>query len=132
MLQYNFCWKQLSVIAGISFRGFFLPFLPGSITNPQIVELRKALEATIGSKLLIVWDRLQAHRSRVAREYGKAQRDQIAPEYLAAYAPELNPSSTSGAIYGGPKCGTSAPAIAPTSNTVPAHGRAPCNAVSRS
>jgi len=36
----------------------------GSIKSPQIVEFLKALQATIGKKLLIIWDGLRAHRSQ--------------------------------------------------------------------
>lgn len=91
ILQYSFSWKQLSVIAGISFWRFYFRFFPGSIKSPQIVEFLKVLQATIGRKLLIVWDRLQAHRSRMVRDYVEAQRGQIALECLPAYAPKLNP-----------------------------------------
>ena len=50
-----------------------------------------ALLATIGRKVLIIWDRLQAHRSILVREYVEQQRGKIALEYLPAHAPELNP-----------------------------------------
>ncbi len=55
------------------------------------MEFLKALSATIGEKLLIICDRLQAHRSRLVREHVDAQRGQIVLEYLPPYAPELNP-----------------------------------------
>ena len=45
----------------------------------------------MAKKLLIIRDRLQAHRSKLVREYIDAQRGQIALEYLPPYAPELNP-----------------------------------------
>jgi transposase len=51
----------------------------------------QALRSTIGKKLLIVWDRLQAHRSRLVKEYVEGLNGRIALEYLPAYAPELNP-----------------------------------------
>jgi transposase len=53
--------------------------------------LLKALQATIGRKLLIIWDRLQAHRSKFVRQHVEAQGGAIALEYLPAYAPDLNP-----------------------------------------
>src|SRR5439155_7603944 len=53
VLQYSFSWKQLSVIAGVSFWRFYFRFFPGSIKSPQVVEFLKALQATIGQKLLI-------------------------------------------------------------------------------
>ena len=91
VLQYSFNWKQLSVIAGISYWRFYFRFFPGAIKSAQIVQFLKALRATIGRRLLIIWDRLQAHRSRLVRAYVEEQRGAIALEYLPPYAPELNP-----------------------------------------
>ena len=91
MLQYRFSWKQLSVIAGISYCRFYFRLFNGSIKSPQIVEFLKALQATIGKKLLIIWDGLQAHRSKLVRTHVEAQRGHIVLERLPAYAPEMNP-----------------------------------------
>ena len=49
------------------------------------------LHKTIGKKLLIIWDRLTAHRSKLVREHVEAQRGHIALQFLPAYAPEMNP-----------------------------------------
>lgn len=91
VLQFAFGWKQLSVIAGASFVRFYFRFFAGSIKAPQIVEFLRALKATIGRKLLIVWDGLRAHRSRLVHQYVASQRGAIALEFLPPYAPELNP-----------------------------------------
>lgn len=91
VLQYSFSWKQLSVIAGVSFVRFYFRLYAGSIRSPQVVEFLRTLKHMIGRKLLIVWDRLQAHRSRLVNQYVEQQRGRIALEYLPAYAPELNP-----------------------------------------
>jgi transposase len=91
VLQYSFSWKQLSVIAGLSYWRFYFRLFNGSIKSPQIVEFLKALQATIGKKLLIIWDRLQAHRSKLVKAHVEAQRGQIAIDYLPAYAPDMNP-----------------------------------------
>lgn len=91
VLQYRFSWKQLAVIAGISRWRFYFRLFPGTIRSPQIVEFLRALAATIGRKLLIVWDGLQAHRSKLVRGYIDSQSGAIAIERLPAYAPELNP-----------------------------------------
>ncbi len=90
-LKYSFSWKQLPVIAWISYWRFYLRFFPGSIGGPQIAQFLKALQTTIGKKLLIVWDRLQAHRSRPVKEYVKGPSRPIALEHLPAYPPEVNP-----------------------------------------
>jgi transposase len=88
-MQYSFLWKHLSVIAAVSYWRFYFRFFAGSIKSPQIVQFLKALQATIGKKLLIVWNRLQAHRSPLVKEY-EGLSGRIALEHLAAYAPELN------------------------------------------
>jgi hypothetical protein len=67
VLQYHCNWKQLSVIAGISLGRFYFRLHPGSIQAPELVAFLKALEATIGKKLLIIWNGLKAHHSRGVR-----------------------------------------------------------------
>ena len=44
-----------------------------------------------GRKLLIIWDRLQAHRSRLVRDYVDTQGGHIQLEFLPPYPPELSP-----------------------------------------
>jgi transposase len=39
--------------------------------------------------LLVVWDRLPAHRSKLVGEFLDSLQGQIAVEYLPPYAPEL-------------------------------------------
>ena len=91
MLQYSFNWPQLSLIAGVTTWRFYFRFVPGAIKGPQIVEYLKALQATLHGKLLIIWDGLPAHRSRVVRDYVESLDGHIQLERLPAYAPELNP-----------------------------------------
>jgi len=91
VLQYSFRWNQLSLIAGVSFWRFYFRFFDGAVRAPQIVEFLKALKATIRSKLLIVWDGLPVHRSRIVRQYIESLDGHIQLERLPAYAPELNP-----------------------------------------
>src|ERR1039457_2502550 len=56
ILQYSFTWKQLSVIAGVSFWRFYFQLFPGAIKSPQIVEFLKALQPHIGRTLLLLCD----------------------------------------------------------------------------
>lgn len=81
----------MSVIAGVSFWRFYFRLYNGSIRSPQIIEFLKVLQKTICKKLLIIWDRLTAHRSKLVRTHVEAQRGRIALEFLPAYAPEMNP-----------------------------------------
>jgi hypothetical protein len=73
MLQYSFRWKQLSVIAGISYWRFYFRLFPGAIGKPEVLEFLKALQATIGRKLRIIWERLQAYRLTRVRQHVGAQ-----------------------------------------------------------
>jgi transposase len=91
VLQYSFSWKQLSVIAGVTWWRFYFRLFSGTIRTPQVIEFLKVLQASIGEKLLVIWDRLQAHRSKLVRRYVEEQDGAITLESLPTYAPELNP-----------------------------------------
>jgi transposase len=91
VLQYSFNWKQLSLVAGVTFWNFYFRFFHGAIKAPQLVEYLQALGRQIKGKLLIIWDGLPAHRSRLVREFVESLGDRIVLERLPAYAPELNP-----------------------------------------
>src|SRR5690242_16771131 len=70
----------------------YFKLVQGAVRAPEIVAFLKALRRHLGDrKLLIVWDRLQAHRSRLVREYVESQEGAIHLEFLPPYAPELNP-----------------------------------------
>ena len=52
--------------------------------------LRRLLRQIPGD-VLVIWDGLRQHRSRMVRDFVAAQDGRLALEYLPAYAPELNP-----------------------------------------
>jgi len=56
-----------------------------------VVDFLQALLRHIPGPLLIVWDRLAAHRSGIVRNFVSGQGERLWVEYLPAYAPELNP-----------------------------------------
>jgi transposase len=62
-----------------------------TIKSPHIVVFLKQLLRAIPGKLLIVWDGLAAHRSRLVREFIQTLNGHIETLRLPAYAPELNP-----------------------------------------
>ena len=45
----------------------------------------------VARPIVVVWDRLGTHRSRVTESHVAAQAGGLTLEYLPAYAPELNP-----------------------------------------
>ena len=91
MLQYHFNWKVLSAAAGIACRNFYFRLYQGAIRAPQVVDFLGHLLRQLRRKLLVVWDRLPAHRAILVREFIAAQHGRLAIEYLPGYAPELNP-----------------------------------------
>ena len=90
MLQYHFNWKTLSAMAGVTWWNFYFRLFPGAIRSPQIIEFLSHLLRHIPGRLLIVWDGLPGHRSRVVWEFIRQQKGRLWVEFLTAYAPELN------------------------------------------
>lgn len=90
-LEFNFNWKTLSAMAGVSFYQFYFKLIEGAVKAPDVVAFVRQLQDRIGRPLLIVWDGLAAHKSRVVREYVDSTEGQVVLANLPAYAPELNP-----------------------------------------
>jgi transposase len=91
ILQYNFNWKSLSVAAGLTLWNFYFRIYAGAIKKEQVVDFLEALVRHLPLPLLIVWDRLPAHRSRLGQDYIAGLQGWISTAYLPPYAPELNP-----------------------------------------
>lgn len=83
---------MLSVIAGITIWNFYFQLFPGTIKGPQVVEFLKHLVRHIKKPLLVIWDGLTAHRSRVVQDFIDSLNGRLKIERLPAYAPELNPA----------------------------------------
>ena len=92
VVQYSFNWKQLSVIAGLSFWCSYFHLFPGTVRAPQCVVFLKALKRQIGKKLLIIWDGLRVHKGRLVRQYIEDSIGAIQIAFLPAYSPEINPA----------------------------------------
>jgi len=86
-------WDHLSVISGITPTGeLYISIQDHAFKGPDIVCFLQQLLDQIPGPLLVVWDGLPTHRSRVVKEFltdGAAPRLWL--EQLPAYAPELNP-----------------------------------------
>jgi transposase len=91
VLQYHFNWKVLSAVAGVTWWNFYFRLFPGAIRSPQVIEFLQHLRRHLSGKLLVIWDGLPSHRSRVVKEFVAAQKGKLQLEFLPAYAPELNP-----------------------------------------
>ncbi len=63
----------------------------GSIAKEQVAAFLQALLVHWQQPLLILWDNLQAHRSRLVRDYVATTGGRIKLHFLPGYAPDLNP-----------------------------------------
>jgi len=97
VLRAPFNWKRLSSIGAIALSPdrrrvrAFLRQHPGPIRAEQVVAFLRGLRRHMRGRVLVVWDRLGAHRSRLTQTYLESQRHWLEVEWLPAYAPELNP-----------------------------------------
>ena len=64
---------------------------PGAIKKEQVREFLQALVRHLPAPLLLLWDKLSAHRSRLVQDYIASLNGWIEQAYLPSYAPELNP-----------------------------------------
>ena len=91
ILEFNFNWKRISAIAGVSFYELWFALHEGTIRAPQVIEFIQQLQARIGKKLLLVWDGLRPHTSRAVQTFLAGLGGAVRVERLPAYAPELKP-----------------------------------------
>ena len=87
-MQYHFNWKTISVAAGMTFWNFYFQIFDKAVGKEETVLFLAHLLRHITGPLLIVWDRLPAHRSRFVREFLDSLQGEIWTEYLPAYAPD--------------------------------------------
>lgn len=92
VLRYRY-WEHLSAISAITLEGkLYTMTREEAFDGSAIVRFLEHLLQHISGKLLVVWDRLPAHRSQVVKDFlsqGASQRLHLAQ--FPSYAPELNP-----------------------------------------
>jgi len=59
-------------VAGITFYNFYSRLYKGTVKSAEVVDFLQTLVRHIPGPLLMVWDRLLAHRSRITSGWGKA------------------------------------------------------------
>lgn len=63
----------------------------GSIHGEQVLVALRHFRRRIGRPLVVVWDRLSAHRAKAVQAYVAAHPADYQLEWLPPYAPDLNP-----------------------------------------
>ncbi len=83
--------RQVSTAIGLTASGrIYKRHFDHAIHGEDMVVLLEHLRRRVGGPMILIWDRLQAHRSSVVKE-SLAQHPEIDIEWLPKYAPELNP-----------------------------------------
>lgn len=96
-LRARFNWKRIAttgilVYVEVSGRVRLLTQkVQGSIRSERVIAALRHLRRHTRGKVILLWDGLSAHTSKVTREYISRQRDWLQVERLPAYAPDLNP-----------------------------------------
>jgi hypothetical protein len=92
-------WSKTSVAAALGFRWdgsrtrLFSRTKPDSFDTGSLIGFLKQLQRFVaGSKVILVWDHLPAHRSKLMKQYLLAQQQWLTIEWLPGYAPDLNPT----------------------------------------
>lgn len=91
-------WKSLTMAGVISFSAtgchpqLYFHLQPGPMDKHDFVALLKDLKKELkGKKLLLIWDRLPAHRAKLVTDYVRSQKVWLRVIHYPAYAPELSP-----------------------------------------
>jgi transposase len=91
-------WSRLSIAAALAFRWdgrrprCYFQTRPGTYNDRALIGFLRALKRHfLGRHLILVWDGLGGHQSRVMRAYLARHRAWLTVERLPGYAPDLNP-----------------------------------------
>jgi transposase len=84
--------REVSSIVAVTPDGrLYARHVRGSVSSQTVILALRYFRQKVGAPLLVVWDRLNAHRARATTAFLAAHPHDFAVAYLPAYAPELNP-----------------------------------------
>lgn len=89
-------WKRMSAIGALAYRAdgshssLFLRLKRGPVLAEDFVRFLEHLGRHLSGRVVVIWDRLNGHRSVLVREW-MAERQRFEVNFLPPYAPELNP-----------------------------------------
>jgi DDE superfamily endonuclease len=85
--------RALSTVVGLTLSGrIYKRHFAHAISGEDIVATLHHFRRYIPGPLIIIWDRLNAHRATVVKEYVEAH-PEIDVHWLPPYAPDLNPEA---------------------------------------
>lgn len=98
VVTHPYRWKKVSVAGALAYRWdgrrcrLVFQTKPDNYNSAALVRFLRALHRSFRDrKVILVWDRLNAHKSKQMLRYLATQRHWLRIEWLPAYAPDLNP-----------------------------------------
>jgi len=98
VVTHPFHWKKVSVAGALAYRWdgrrcrLYFHTKPDSYNTAAVIRFLRALKRHFrGRRVILLWDRLNAHRSRAMAAFLATQRLWLRIEWLPTYAPDLNP-----------------------------------------
>ncbi len=91
MPAFNFNYEVLSAVAGMTLGNFYSQLFPKSVRCPQVIEFLEHLKPCQRRPVLVIRDRLLAHKCRMTQQRIEEYKDWICIECLPAHAPEHYP-----------------------------------------
>jgi transposase len=83
--------RELSTLVGLTVSSkLYKRHFEHAIHGEDVVIALRHIKRHIPGPMILIWDRLNAHRAKVVKKY-LALHPEILVEWLPAYAPELNP-----------------------------------------
>jgi len=88
---------RLSVIGGVTLSprrrrlGCYFTIHENNVVTRDVIQFVRYLRRHVGPRLLLVWDRLNQHRSAAAWLARQRYHRDVVIEWLPGYAPQLNP-----------------------------------------
>ena len=87
--------KKVSVIGALSIspirrrvRLFLAWYVNANVRQDEVIQFLRGLLRHLSSNVIVIWDRLNAHRSHQTRSFVESQK-RLTIEFLPPYAPEL-------------------------------------------
>jgi transposase len=98
VLRHPFHWERISMAAALAYRWdgartrLYFQTQQGSYNEHSLIEFVRELRRHFrGEQVILLWDGLPSHRSRLMSEFLAKQQHWLEVRRLPAYAPELNP-----------------------------------------
>jgi len=91
-------WNKVSVSGALAYRWdgrrcrLLFQTKPDSYNTEALIRFLRMLRSSFrGRRVILIWDRLNAHRSKQMARYLAGERHWLRVELLPPYAPDLNP-----------------------------------------